>query len=85
VVTMLAYFVGWRDSPNPFDATAPFSPAPTGSYGRVDVALAYHLGGRFAPLAVTATVRNLFDRDYAASIGFPAPPVNFVAGLRYGF
>jgi vitamin B12 transporter len=85
VATALVYVVGRRDSPNPFDANDPFSPAPIAGYGRVDVALSYHFGGHFAPLAVTATARNLFNRDYAESLGFPAPPANFLAGLRYGF
>jgi vitamin B12 transporter len=85
VATALVYVVGRRDSPNPLDANDPFSPAPIAGYGRVDVALSYHFGGPVAPLAVTATARNLFNRDYAESIGFPAPPANFLAGLRYGF
>lgn len=85
VATALVYVVGRRDSPNPFDANDPFSPAPIAGYGRVDVALSYRFGGPFAPLAVTATARNLFNRDYAESLGFPAPPANFLAGLRYGF
>jgi vitamin B12 transporter len=83
--TTLVYLVGRRDSPNPFNTEAPFSPASLGGYGRVDVALAYHFGAPLAPLAVVATARNLFNRDYAESIGFPAPGANFLAGLRYGF
>jgi len=83
--TTLVYLVGGRDSPNPFNAEEPFSPAPISSYGRVDVALAYHFGSRLSGLALTATARNLFNRDYSESIGFPAPPANFLAGLRYEF
>jgi len=30
-------------------------------------------------------VRNLFNRDYSESIGFPAPPAWFLLGLRYTF
>ena len=83
---LLVYMVGHRDSPNPFDPEEPFSPAPIAGYGRVDVALAYRFGGqRWAPLSLTATARNLFNRDYAESIGFPAPPANFLAGFRYRF
>jgi hypothetical protein len=42
------------------------------------------------PASVTSTpgvprVRNLLNRDYSQSIGFPAPPANFLAGFRYGF
>jgi outer membrane receptor protein involved in Fe transport len=43
----------------------------------------YEFGGALAPLTATASVRNLFNRDYQESIGFPAPPAWFVIGLRY--
>ncbi len=79
----MVYLVGHRDSPNPFNTDEPFSPAPIAGYTRVDLALAYHFGGRLSPLSVTATARNLFNRDYAESIGFPAPPANFLVGFRY--
>jgi vitamin B12 transporter len=82
---VLVYAVGRRDSPNPFDPHDPFSPAPVAGYGRVDVALSYRFGGGWAPLTLTAAARNLFNRNYAESIGFPAPPVNFLAGFRYRF
>ena len=82
-LTTLVYLVGHRDSPNPFDAAEPFSPGPIAGYARVDVALAYHFGGQLSPLSLTATARNLFNRDYAESIGFPAPPARFLIGLRY--
>ena len=87
ISTTLVYAVGHRDSPNPLDTEIEdkFSPAPIAGYARVDVAFAYHFGGPLAPLSVTATARNLFNRDYAQSIGFPAPPARFLAGLRYGF
>ncbi len=84
-LTAVVYGLARRDSPNPFDMEEPFSPAPIAGYTRVDVALIYHLGGRLSPLSVTASARNLFNRDYSESIGFPAPPVNFLAGLRYDF
>ncbi|HXQ23234.1 MAG TPA: TonB-dependent receptor, partial [Candidatus Acidoferrales bacterium] len=84
-LSTLVYLVGHRDSPNPFDMEEPFSPAPIAGYGRVDVALAYHFGGRLPALSLTASARNLLNRDYAESIGFPAPPANFLAGIRYAF
>ena len=83
-LSTLVYVVGRRDSPNPFNVDEPFSPAPIAGYARVDVALAYHFGGRLAPLSITATARNLFNRDYAESIGFPATPARFLLGFRYG-
>jgi len=87
LATTVVYVVGHRDSPNPSDTELEdrFSPAPIAGYARVDVALGYHFGGQLSPLSMTASERNLLNRDYAQSIGFPAPPANFLAGLRYGF
>jgi vitamin B12 transporter len=34
---------------------------------------------------VFARVSNLFDRNYAEEFGFPAPPINFVAGIKLEF
>lgn len=34
---------------------------------------------------VFARVSNLFDRSYSEELGFPSPPVNFVAGLKLEF
>jgi len=82
-LTTLVYMVGHRDSTNPFDTEEPFSPGPIAGYARLDVALAYRFGGQRSPLSLTATARNLFNRDYAESIGFPAPPARFLVGLRY--
>jgi vitamin B12 transporter len=78
--TVLVYAVGDRNSPDP---TNEFAPAQIGSYARVDLALQYGFAGRWAPLILTATVRNLFNRDYSESIGFPAPPARFLIGFRY--
>ena len=30
-------------------------------------------------------VSNVFDRNYSVNFGFPAPPVNFVAGIKLEF
>jgi hypothetical protein len=30
-------------------------------------------------------VQNMLDRHYAEVFGFPAPPVNFVAGVKVDF
>jgi outer membrane receptor protein involved in Fe transport len=79
------YAVGSRASANPFSTPEPFQPAQLGGYSRTDLALAYQIGGRWAPLTVTAAVRNLFNSDYQESIGFPAPPAWFLIGLRYAW
>jgi vitamin B12 transporter len=77
------YAVGHRDSADPFSQPEPFMPGEIGSYARVDLALSYRLPPRWAPLTLTATVRNLLNRDYSESLGFPAPPAWFLIGLRY--
>jgi vitamin B12 transporter len=77
------YAVGERASADPFSTPVPFQPEEIGGYGRTDLALTYRFGGVLAPLTATAAVRNLFNRDYQASIGFPAPPAWFLLGLRY--
>jgi vitamin B12 transporter len=81
--TIQVYAVGARASADPFSRPEPFQVSEIGGYGRTDIALSYQFGGGLAPLAVTATVRNLFNRDYETSIGFPAPPAWFLIGLRY--
>src|SRR5262245_16531960 len=78
-----AFAVGSRNSPNPFSEPEPFEPGRIDGYSRTDLALAYQLAAPLAPLTVTATVRNLFNRDYDTAIGFPAPPAWFLIGLRY--
>ncbi len=55
----------------------------TPGYARVDLYLNYRLGGSWSPVSINASVRNLFDRNYEESIGFPAPPLRVLAGLRY--
>jgi vitamin B12 transporter len=77
------YAVGSRLSPDPFSTPEPFQPETLDGYGRTDLALSYRFGGVLAPLTVTAAVRNLFNRDYQESIGYPAPPAWFLIGLRY--
>jgi len=77
------YAVGARNSADPFSTPEPFEPEQIGGYGRTDLALTYRFGGTLSPLTVTAAVRNLFNRDYQESIGFPAPPAWFLIGLRY--
>lgn len=74
------YAVGARYSADP---TQDFEPRQIGGYGRTDLALSYRLDPAVAPLTLTATVRNLFNRAYSESIGFPAPPARFLMGFRY--
>jgi len=78
--SVLVYAVGDRASPDP---TNQFEPSQIGSYARVDLGLQYRCAGRWSPLTFTATVRNLLNRNYSESIGFPAPPAWFLMGFRY--
>lgn len=78
--TLLVHAVGHRDSANPRDD---FEAADLGSYARTDLALRYRLGGAWASWAISASVRNLLNRDYEESIGFPAPPASFLIGIHY--
>ena len=80
---LLVYAVGRRNSADPFSSPEPFSPSEIGSYARVDLSLAYRFAGSLSALSARATVRNLFNRDYSESIGFPAPPARFLMGLQY--
>jgi hypothetical protein len=34
---------------------------------------------------MVAKVSNLLDRHYSEAFGFPAPPVNFMAGVKLDF
>lgn len=51
-------------------------------YVKFDVASSY----RFRPtIQVTARVENLFDREYAEALAFPAPGRTLYGGLQFGF
>jgi vitamin B12 transporter len=77
----LAYtFVGDRD-----DITTASTIANHAAYSRFDLAASYALGvpyGRIKDEEVFTRVDNLLDRRYSEAFGFPAPPVNFVAGIK---
>jgi outer membrane receptor protein involved in Fe transport len=54
-------------------------------YARTDLALSYTFSPgalRLGPLTVFCRVENLFDRDYEEVLGFEAPPLNFLVGVR---
>jgi len=36
-------------------------------------------------MALVAKIQNLLDRHYSEAFSFPAPPVNFVAGVKLEF
>ncbi len=58
------------------------------AYHRVDFAFSYSPGVKWRQidsLEVLGKIQNLLDRHYSEAFGFPAPPINFVAGLRLTF
>jgi len=65
------------------DPRRDFAAGDLSGYARADLSLAYRFSRRLAPLALRAAVRNLFNRDYAESIGFPAPTTWFLIGFWY--
>jgi vitamin B12 transporter len=76
-------FVGDRD-----DITTAGTIANHVAYHRVDLALSYSPGVRLGWILdeqMVAKVENVFDRHYSEAFGFPAPPVNFVAGVKLTF
>lgn len=79
-LSVSVYAVGERNSADPAED---FEAEELNGYARTDLALSYTFAGSVAPLRVHASVRNLFNRDYSESIGFPAPPANFLIGLSY--
>jgi vitamin B12 transporter len=74
--------VGDRDD---FDPEAFFAVTENPAYQRADLAASYGWPVSFGGvnrLSVFARVENLLDRDYDETLGFPARPVNVLAGLR---
>ena len=57
-------------------------------YHRVDLVFSYEAGQRWERLRneqVFVRVQNLFDRNYSEALGFKAPAINFVAGIKVDF
>lgn len=77
----LAYtFVGDRD-----DITTQSTIANHAAYSRFDLVVSYALGEKYGLIEneqAFTRIENLFDRRYSEAFGFPAPPVNFVAGVK---
>jgi vitamin B12 transporter len=80
---MIYTFVGDRDDIAPTASIQNHE-----AYNRVDLAVSYSPGIRFSLIRnerFVARIQNLFDRHYAEALGFPAPPINFLAGVRLDF
>jgi outer membrane receptor protein involved in Fe transport len=84
LTTGLSYmFMGDRDDITPTGTIANHD-----AYHRLDLALAYSPGYRWSIIrdaSVVGRVYNALDRHYSEAFGFPAPPVNFLAGLKLDF
>ncbi|MBI3767304.1 MAG: TonB-dependent receptor [Deltaproteobacteria bacterium] len=77
--------VGDRQDVNP---AAGFAFDENPAYTKVDLAASYTLEGMFprgGDLTLFAKVENLLDARYDEALGFRAPPINFLAGLRAAF
>jgi vitamin B12 transporter len=77
--------VGDRPDVNP---SAGFAFDTNPAYARVDLAGSYTFTGALAgrgDLTLFAKVQNLFDETYDEVLGFRAPPVNVLAGVRTTF
>jgi vitamin B12 transporter len=79
-------FVGDRED---IQTQSPFGDENHGSYQLFNLTLSYQLGrGLVRYLSheeVFIRIQNLFDRNYSQAFGFPAPPINFEAGVKLGF
>jgi vitamin B12 transporter len=78
------YFFGDREDINPMTSMIQNHDA----YDRFDLTVSYDPGLRWRRIRdeqVYARVMNLLDRHYAEVMGFPSPPVNFVAGVKLDF
>lgn len=76
-------FMGDRDDITPVGTIANHD-----AYHRLDLALAYSPGFRWSIIRdalVVGKVYNVLDRHYSEAFGFPAPPVNFLAGVKLDF
>jgi vitamin B12 transporter len=84
ITTTVAYtFVGDRADITPAGGITSHD-----AYDLVDFSAAYSAGmswGLVRDESVIARVQNVLDRNYSEAFGFRAPPVNFLAGLKFDF
>jgi vitamin B12 transporter len=85
-ISALSYqFVGDRED---LQTQSPFDDENHGSYQLFNLTLSYQLGDGFVPYLkheeAFVRIQNLFDRHYSQDFGFPAPPINYEAGIKLG-
>jgi vitamin B12 transporter len=81
-VNLNANMVGERDD---FRADPPFGDIVKPGYTKVDLASSYTLPVKIRPVkeaSLFGKIENLFDKKYQEADGFPAPPLNFLIGIR---
>jgi vitamin B12 transporter len=85
ISSLFYQFVGDRQD---LDTQPPFTEHNHSNYQLFNLTLSYKLGEGFMrhlhDEEVFARIQNLFDRTYSQSFGFPAPPINFEAGIKVG-
>jgi vitamin B12 transporter len=82
-LALIYVFVGDRDDITPTGTIANHE-----AYHRFDLAFTYSPGiglRDVRDLQLVAKVQNMLDRHYSEAFGFPAPQVNFVAGVKLIF
>ncbi|MDO8430872.1 MAG: TonB-dependent receptor [Candidatus Binatus sp.] len=78
-------FLGDRDD---IRSTFPFAIENHPAYNRVDAVASYALGVPYRWCRNEETfvkISNMMDRQYSEAFGFPAPSINFVAGVKLDF
>jgi vitamin B12 transporter len=85
IAAMSYQFVGDRED---IQSQSPFGDENHGSYQLFNLTLSYKLGEGSVPYLnheeAFVRIQNLFDRHYSQDFGFPAPPVNYEAGIKIG-
>ncbi|HTT74910.1 MAG TPA: TonB-dependent receptor [Candidatus Binataceae bacterium] len=73
---------------NDFQTQPPYDYENHGGYQLFNLTVSYKLGGGYVPHItdeeVFARIQNLFNRHYSQAFGFPAPTINFEAGMKIG-
>ncbi|NOT55089.1 MAG: TonB-dependent receptor, partial [Deltaproteobacteria bacterium] len=76
--------VGDRDDVDPSSGTT----RANGMFATTNMAISYSFPSSLAPLSevtVYGKIENLFDREYEETLGFRAPPLNYLIGMKATF
>ncbi len=78
-------FVGDRED---IQSQSPFGNENHAGYHLFNLTLSYQLANGLVPYLTHeeafVRIQNLFDRHYSQAFGFPAPPINYEAGIKVG-